>query len=101
MTNEEKYLKDEVDVEELANKFVEYFLGCGEILEESFISFFKQEAKPTLTEDEKVILRNTKGYTTIIRNIEGNIQIENEDGSFACLCTFNHLFQFIQPRRRI
>ena len=93
MTNEEKYLKDEVDVEELANKFVEYFLGCGEILEESFISFFKQEAKPTLTEDEKVILRNT--------NIEGNIQIENEDGSFACLCTFNHLFQFIQPRRRI
>jgi len=51
---------------------------------------------PILTETEEIILKNIKGYTTIIRNAENNIQVENEDGSFACLCAFNHLFQFIK-----
>lgn len=105
MTNAEKYLKEGVSVEELIFDIIN-FEKCWNRKDfdkevKRMKKFFFTSLTPTLTEDERVILRNIKNFTTIIRNIEGNIQVENEDGSFACLCAFNHLFQFIKERRRI
>lgn len=96
MTNAEKFLKDGVDgIRPLLDKCRE--IGAIDSGREYRIEqMLKEQDKPTLTEDERIILRNIKGYTTIIRNAENNIQVENEDGSFACLCAFNHLFQFIK-----
>lgn len=108
MTNADKYLKDGVDVEELTNGILEYNeqnRNCT--FYENMRSFWKAEIKPTLTEDEKVILRNIRGLESIYRST-------GEDGDLRVTCieckgyiseywinAFNHLFQFIKPRRRI
>ena len=60
MTNADKYLKDGVDVGEFANEILEAYMK-GSNNESVFVTttrFLKSEVKPTLTEDEKVILRN-------------------------------------------
>lgn len=108
MTNAEKFLKDEVSAREFREKLGQFIFselgfydGTEEAIDEVIGDFLDMIEKPILSEDEKVILKNIKSFTTIIRNIEGNIQVENEDGSFACLCAFNHLFQFIKERRKI
>ena len=92
MTNAEKYLT--VSTKEFKNAIINTQGDIGGLY--SLEKWLDTEVKPTLTEDERVILRNIKGYTTIIRNVENNIQVENGDGSFACLCAFNNLFEFIK-----
>lgn len=103
MTNADKYLKDGADVEKIAREIDIIFQNDLNVanVEQATIKYFNSTCKPTLTENERAILWNIRNFTTIIRNIEGNIQVENEDGSFACLCAFNHLFQFIKVRRKI
>ena len=112
-TNADKYLKDGVDLKEIANGINEAYLDSydEEDLVDCVFRWFSQEVKPSLTKDEKVILRNiVKKYELIGRDerlelgkynlyIE-NINYENEQewANFDC---FNDLFQFIQPRRRI
>ena len=73
-----------------------------EIEIENSLESLQKEVKPTLTEDERVILMNiAKKYKTI-RRIGNNVQVDSEDKEeFACICAFNHLFQFIKERRRI
>jgi len=99
MTNVEKYLKDGVDIEELYKDLKE---ECGNraIYPESMKRFFKKLIKPTLTEDEKVILRNIENYKEIGRDNDGDLYLQ-----YNCKCFINsffgHLFQFIQLRRRI
>lgn len=124
MTNADKYLKDGVDVEELTDailKYNEQTRGCT--FYENMRSFWKSEVKPTLKEDEKVILRNIRDFeipennvqTIIIGNNKafGGLYIEfiynydNGKGTTGVSShkeefrLFNHLFQFIKPRRRI
>lgn len=110
MTNAEKFLKDGVDIENFTNSL------CGFVenweLRNGIKNFLKKEAKPTLTEDERVILRNLryeKGayeYTKIGRtdlDSEGNcdlILIDSDDES-VWWGEYGHLFQFIKERRRI
>ena len=108
MTNAERFIGDEdlIDtfIEEMSGYLFDNlgnYTGTWDNIERTMVGFFQEGVEPTLTEDERVILRNINGYTTIIRNIENNIQVENNDGSFACLCALNHLFQFIKLRRRI
>ena len=135
MTYADKYLKDGVDentIDDLAVEMVRFFDEEFRKIDSkrftsvvpSFITkFFAQPIKPTLTEDEKVILRNipTK-YQFIGRNNHSILQTcgrywkkcwtvlylskitkHNDD----CYCEeaidelYNHLFQFIKPRRRI
>ncbi len=60
MTNAEKYLKDGVDIKQMATEMVDYFNfppyeGIGE---GSIEAFFDKEIRPTLTEDERAILGN-------------------------------------------
>ena len=66
MTNKDYFLKDNVSVEEIGKEFFEYLksegiYGCNSINISNYLEkFLNSEAKPTLTEDERVILRNLK-----------------------------------------
>ena len=71
---------------------------------------YLRNKKPTLTEDERVILRNipTKYWQKICRDNYGVLEIrgENEEIDFhtdniSDFDEYNHLFQFIKERRRI
>ena len=115
MTNAEKYLKDGVSEEEFVND-LHYFWWTNEYdVRDSIRKFLHAQAKksePTLTEDERVILRNLryeKGayeYTKIGRtdlDSEGNcdlILIDSDDES-VWWGEYGHLFQFIKERRKI
>lgn len=118
MTNAEKYLKEGVSAEE----FVKAVWGsCYNIPEAEGDKNYKncmmygatierwlnELTKPTLTEDERVILRNiNKKFNRIERNKFGFL-ILTENGcekigeAMHTLNAFNHLFQFIKERRRI
>lgn len=102
MTNAEKYLKDGEDgIRPLLDKCRE--IGAIDSGREYRIDqMLREEVKPTLTEDERVILRNIPKQYKTIRRIGNNVQVDTEDKEeFACICAFNHLFQFIKKRRRI
>ena len=108
MTNADKYLRDGVDVEEFVSKFEEYYDTKAENYIGTKIDFLKaflrEPTKPTLTEDEKVILRNIdKEIQYITRDKSGYLYITEHSFSVVALpfSIYNHLFQFIQPRRRI
>ena len=117
MTNAEKYLKDGVSVEELARKIDQYCYDnetpdedTGLSTEELVAMFFEEEIKPTLTEDERVILRNipTKYWQKICRDNYGVLEIRGEyeeidlhTDNISDFDEYNHLFQFIKERRRI
>lgn len=117
MTNAEKYIK-----EELINTGGERFIyGFTKWLSDNRVSrienerinqllskFLTSTVKPTLTEDEKVILRNIdKMYSIISRNnyslYVATPNIHETGGQYAetRIMPFDHLFQFIKPRRRI
>lgn len=114
MTNAEKYIGDEdlIDtfIDDLSNYMFEklgWYEGDIYNLKKTIECFFKSNIKPTLTEDERVILRNIKGkYTTLYRNDSGYLILQensaNEIGEcFVSFNEYNHLFQFIKERRRI
>ena len=112
MINADKYLKDGVEnIESLIKDFF-HFVGCIEDSNRynNIYQFFLSEVKPTLSEDEKVILRNIEcfkeSYSTmdkIHRTKDGDLYITKfwiDFGEEARL-PYKHLFQFIKPRRRI
>ena len=110
MTNAEKYLKDNVSVEEFAQKL--HISMCSNpesdfSYKSAIITFLKEQVQPTLTEDERVILRNidTRRYPTIKRTKIGEIIVISNakcgDDIICYLYCYDHLFQFIKERRRI
>lgn len=106
MTNAEKYLKDGVSgIKPLLDKCRE--IGAIDSGREYRIDqMLREQAKPTLTEDERVILRNIqKGLFRegFISRTAGNelFVFIKETGETIELYIFNHLFQFIKERRRI
>lgn len=109
MTNGDKYLKDGVDVEELRKEFEDWYAITRRANTPAnyLVEFLNETVKPTLTEDEKVILRNIKDdYITIARDKAGELFIatERDENSIRGhnALEFKHdLFQFIKPRRRI
>ena len=105
MTNADKYLKDGVDVEE----FIDEIKHIKQVIDWKgepalFVCYIKDwlntPLKPTLTEDEKVILMNIREYKWIGRDNDGDLYLQNNCGLYIN-SVFGHLFQFIQPRRRI
>lgn len=107
MTNAEKFLKDGVDIKQMATEMVDYFnfpayegIGEGSIEE-----FFGKEAKPTLTEDERAFLSLLPFmFEKVGKDKLGCLYItyHKEDDRYQySLMPFNHLFQFIKERRRI
>ncbi|MBO7693880.1 MAG: hypothetical protein J6T10_14765 [Methanobrevibacter sp.] len=119
MTNKDKYLKDEVDVEEFIRDITDNIgivvttsditkLVRISIYADDFQKFLNTPIKPTLTEDEKVILRNACLLSYVPHFISRNytkqlyLEYEDENGRHKHEYNgYNHLFQFIQPRRRI
>ena len=105
MTNAEKYLKDSVAITEFIIAFRKWYYGEERIIrpaEKDIENFLREKAQPTLTEDERVILRNLENfYSSIRRNFE-NIQIYDDISNEWEPSQFNdNLFQFIKERRRI
>ena len=117
MTNKDKYLKDGVSVYELASELYEFTNDIEEkhkYLKGMIQDFFNTPIPPTLTEDERVILRNINriNYQFIGRRNEfsarlylayidkGEKKIE-EEMTFTYAFNQDHLFQFIKERRRI
>lgn len=112
MTNAEKYIGDEDLIDEFIEEFNEF--ACKQDwdleyheLKVRLVEFFKQPIKPTLTEDERVILRNIKGrLNTLFRNSDGYLILQENSAKeigeeLVSFCEYNHLFQFIKERRRI
>ena len=101
MTNAEKYLKDGVSVEKLIatmeNELPLSYVDAAQ--------FWKKTIKPTLTEDERVILRNMQPQPTYItRDIDDDLTLRydlTKGVRYSTIPEFNHLFQFIKERRRI
>lgn len=109
-TNAEKYLKDGVSVEEFVNEYADYYVDetvkRPVVIRENLRNFLEEQVKPTLTEDERVILRNMqKGLFRegFISRTAGNelFVFIKETGETIELYIFNHLFQFIKERGRI
>ena len=105
-TNADKYLKDGVSPKAMWYEFKNWYndTQCTCAYGEAIEIFMKEQAKPTLTEDEKVILRNIKPQpVAITRDSDGDLEIKyiSRGMRYDVITEFNHLFQFIQPRRRI
>lgn len=112
MTNQKTladiYLKDGIDYGDLSMAIGMFLADRNQIGPVGLIKeFFEQPVKPTLTEDEKVILRNVKKLYKFIgkRELTGTPYISMKSRDKYLFATFdlfdNDLFQFIQPRRRI
>ena len=104
MTKAEKW-KDELG-KKVINSIWDIMCFTDEEMEEIYNRFEKTtKPKPTLTEDEKVVLRNIKPQPThITRDFDGDLELryeESESIRYDVLPEFNHLFQFIKERRRI
>lgn len=113
MTNADKYLKNNVRIEEILNSFGEMYadneLQKG-VLMLGLKNFLETECKtstPTLTEDERVILRNIdKDYYNFIGRQAEMLYVSHTSHSFNTDSFDNYfggscLFQFIKERRRI
>ena len=104
MTNAEKYLKDEQALMELPSKLRDYIDAqqLGYVTAIMITDFFVAEAKPTLTEDERVILRNIPINFMLYRNSVGGLELRDKDKiSHYEFYMYDRLFQFIKKRRRI
>ena len=108
MTNAEKYLK--VSIKEFIEAIVGTETDIGGLY--SLEKWLYKKAKPTLTEDERVILKNLhyeKGayeYERIGRtrkDSEGysDLYLIEKDLTITNFNEYIHLFQFIKERRRI
>lgn len=97
MTNADKYLKDGVDIMQMLHDYNQTGQKCPSVWK-----WLEQSIKPTLTEDEKAILRNIEHpYKWIRRNHKGELQISDKEDcaglkwfiNFTC---YQSLFLFIK-----
>ena len=98
MTNAEKYLKEKItkeDIEQLAKSIDTFYQNNIELLPVAIQQFFNEIQKPTLTENERVILRNINKEARIWRE-KGKLWIYCEGNLFN-----EDIFQFIKERGRI
>ena len=102
MTNAEKYLKEGTDIKEFSRNMFNYLVNRDEPLKIKIENYLQEDIKPTLTEDERVILRNIpKEYIKIRRNDWQEIEFVQEDCKYRTCYLLSHLFKFIKARRRI
>ncbi len=112
MTNSEKYLKDEVSAREFREKLAQsifgelgLYEGTEGAIDKVIGDFLDMIEKPTLTEDERVILEFIKNFDYIGRDKKGlYYKLQDEDIKEKTAVIYNlttNLFQFIKERRRI
>lgn len=66
--------------------------------------FSKDEVKPTLTDDERAILRHLKGFYYIYRPVLGEyLEVTNKEKTWCAYELYfdEDVFQFIKKRRNI
>lgn len=98
MTNERKFLNSNVSAYEFSMAFNLWCFnnkGLGTSQADKMQLFLNSEVKPTLTEDEKVILKNMNKKASIWRE-KGKLYIYCEGNLFN-----EDTFKFIKERRRI
>ena len=105
MNNKDKFLKEGVSVEEICKAYKKWLNGKYGGISASlyFEEFIREEAKPTLTEDERVILKHISiDFKYICRN-GGFLYFNCVKGQKCYLGSpFGYnTFQFIKERRRI
>ena len=113
MTNADKYFKEGANIGIFVTQLVKrisHFDSCkyysGDMAQEIAL-FLNEQLTPTLTEDERVILRNIKnvGFNDKIGRWkeDGKLYLKGtaEMKAFAINTMYAHLFQFIKERRRI
>lgn len=100
MTNAEVYIGDEDLIDQFIGEFNEF--ACKQdcelgyhYLKEMLVKFFKQERTPTLTADERVILRKLNKEATVTR-YDNKLYFHCEGNLFE-----DDVFSFIKERRRI
>lgn len=98
MTNAERYLKNENYTKDFIR---DYMIYCerkkqDSVNLESLSSFFREQVQPTLTEEERVILKNIGEDCISLMRVNGAIFFHTEGKGI-----FPKLFQFIKERRRI
>ena len=107
MTNAEKYLNKEASARELREKLANwifselgYYEGTEDAIDTVIGDFFDTIEKPTLTEDERVILRNIREYNRIGRDDTNDLYIvfgfKGEYRKKYYCNMFRHLFLFIK-----
>ena len=115
MTNAEKYLKDNVNIHEIACEMVKFLdneTNASNIFIDDIETYFMRKTKPTLTEDERVILRNIdKTQLELIGRTatDGELYLAYRYGTnkYEVMhetefdMAYGHLFKFIKERRRI
>ena len=97
MTNAEKYLKDNVSIEELIKqlyKIQDYNYNTNM---RNCKKFFEEQVTPTLTEDERAILRHLKSFY-YIWNVNGTLQLTNKEHTWCAYELYfdDDVFQFIK-----
>lgn len=107
MINAEKYLKDGVDIVTFMIAFRQWYFSIERMakpVDMTIEDFLRADFKPILTEDEKVILKKLGEGARIIRRVSrDDLYVEYcfIDYEVSKDLPYQHLFQFIQPRRRI
>lgn len=107
MTNKDKFLKDGVSVEEFCKGFYQYLVSKDKIsfgYDKSNVgaylqNFLNEKVKPTLTEEERVILDNIQPRYDAIGRSDKSLYViaYNSKELFWIYKLFsNHLFQFIK-----
>lgn len=103
MTNAERFIGDEDLIDTFIDEFNEF--ACKQdwdleyhCLKERLVEFFKQEVKPTLTEDERAILRHLKGFYYIYRANTGELEATNKEHTWCGYELYfdDDVFQFIK-----
>ncbi len=112
MTNAEKFLKEGVDVKQFAEMIDTAYIKADLDADvcESTINWLNKQVKPTLTEDEKVILRNlqnvryigrTEGTGYLYATFNTIDNYSNRSDITDIDLYFSKMFPFIKERRRI
>lgn len=94
---EEQVRELSISINKLKDELCEKLLTMN--LEDEIEKRLNEQIKPTLTEDERVILRNIyKKYKYITRDNSGNLYIKEQLFFLLALpfSIYNHLFQFIK-----
>lgn len=102
MTNAEYYLKEEADTTQLADELYHTFNDIENkfpYVKGMIMDFFNFKRQPTLTEDERAILRYVDNRYTHIERNDGLFLIDYETEHLPIQLSFemySHLFQFIK-----
>jgi hypothetical protein len=111
MNNAEKYLKENIDVEDFANRLTNYYKTkvkedafLTNVIYQATIDFLQKRNVPQITKTEIGLLKtiNLEIYDNVGRDLENDLYFDDDDGNFTIFVTtlFGHLFQSINKGKK-